>query len=138
VRVDCPTDCWIEASPELIRSAIENVVRNAIRYTAPGTEVEIAVSCSTQQGVEVRVRDHGEGVPESELPNIFQPFYRLAAARDRVSGGTGLGLAISQRAFKVHGGSLAAANAPGGGLVVWMRLPAAVVTSTADAVPQAG
>ncbi|HZN12068.1 MAG TPA: ATP-binding protein, partial [Blastocatellia bacterium] len=68
---------------------------------------------------------HGPGVPPESLGEIFRPFYRVADARDRQSGGTGLGLTITERAVRVHGGSVSAENAPGGGLVVGLTLPCA-------------
>jgi len=71
------------------------------------------------------VRDHGPGVAEAELARIFEPFYRTDNARTRSSGGTGLGLAIASRAIQRHRGSIAARNAPGGGLEVEISLPLA-------------
>ena len=117
----------IPFNPDLVRRAVENIVRNALRYTAGGTLVEVCVEerekCG-RTGVSIRIRDFGPGVPESELARIFQPFYRTEAARSRDTGGTGLGLAIAQRAALVHGGSITAENAPGGGLSVELWLPA--------------
>lgn len=116
--------CVVKGSPELLRSAIENILRNAIRYTAEHTAVDVAMRCDPNTHVaEVTVRDHGPGVPESELPNLFRPFYRVATARERTSGGAGLGLAISDRAARVHGGSVSALNAPDGGLIVRLTIP---------------
>jgi signal transduction histidine kinase len=115
--------CLVNGNAELLRSALENVVRNAVRYTAPGTEVEIVLACTENEAV-VSVRDHGPGVPEFELPNLFRPFYRVANARDRQSGGAGLGLAITERAVRLHGGSVRAINASGGGLIIEICLPA--------------
>ena len=126
VRVTEDSDCTTPGSPDLLRSAIENVVRNAVRYTEEGTAVEISLSCSRNGDrgwAVIRVRDHGPGVPEKELANVFQPFYRVENARERQKGGTGLGLAITDRAIRLHGGSVKASNAEGGGLVVEMRLP---------------
>lgn len=108
----------------LIRSAVENVVRNAVRHTAAGTSVDVEVSRSGGH-ILVRVTDHGPGVPEEELENLFLPFYRLEEARDRKSGGTGLGLAIAWRAVHLHGGTITARNGTEGGLVVEIVLPAA-------------
>jgi two-component system sensor histidine kinase CpxA len=71
----------------------------------------------------VSVLDQGSGVPQAALANIFHPFYRVADARDRQSGGSGLGLSITQRAVQIHGGSVSASNAPGGGLLVEIVLP---------------
>ncbi|MBE0618263.1 MAG: two-component sensor histidine kinase, partial [Proteobacteria bacterium] len=112
----------IQAAPELIRRALENVIRNAVSFTAAGTPVEVSLE---QEGAVARVtvRDHGPGVPETALEAIFRPFYRVADARDRQSGGTGIGLAITDRAVRLHGGSVRAENAPGGGLAVILTLP---------------
>jgi two-component system sensor histidine kinase CpxA len=118
-------DCAIEANPDLLRSAIENVIRNAIRYTAPETAVEVHLDCprgGAGDAAIIRVLDHGPGVPAAELSNIFKPFYRVADARDRESGGVGLGLAIAARVAQVHGGSIRAANRADGGLEVVLSL----------------
>jgi two-component system sensor histidine kinase CpxA len=127
-----PDGCCVRGSGELLRSAVENVVRNALRYTAPGTFVEIAFRCEGQWAA-IAVRDHGPGVPEAELSNLLRPFYRVAGARDRQTGGAGLGLAIADRAIRLHGGSIQVANASDGpGLRVEIRLPVtATVESTA-------
>jgi two-component system sensor histidine kinase CpxA len=123
-----PTDEFlVEGDPELLRSAIENVVRNATRYTAEGTVVEIRLERQTNEsGVEavVRVLDSGPGVPNEALEKIFQPFYRLDDARNRQTGGAGLGLSIADRAVRLHGGQLRASNRPEGGLEVEIRIPA--------------
>jgi two-component system sensor histidine kinase CpxA len=112
----------VAGNSELLRRAIENVVRNAVRYTGEGTSVEVRVRRDGNRA-EVSVRDHGVGVSEAELTEIFKPFYRTAAARDRESGGVGLGLAIADRAVRRHGGTISAANAAGGGLNVTILLP---------------
>ena len=127
VQVNAAEDCATVGSPDLLRSAVENVVRNAVRYTAEGTQVQIDLAWVGSDGnkwAAIRVRDHGPGLPESELNNVFRPFYRVANARERETGGTGLGLAISERAVRLHGGTIQASNPPGGGLLVEMRLPA--------------
>ncbi len=115
------------ADPELLRSAFENVIRNAVRYGEAGTEVDVearrAVMPSGDAALDVTVRDHGPGVPEKDLEAIFEPFYRVDAARRRAVGGDGLGLAIAARAIMLHGGRISARNAEGGGLAVTMRLP---------------
>jgi two-component system sensor histidine kinase CpxA len=111
----------------LLRRAIENVVRNGVQYTREGTEVEVTLRCRSDAPptrATVEVRDHGPGVPPAALGDIFQPFYRVADARDRHSGGTGLGLAITAQAIRLHGGQVQASNAPDGGLVVQIELPA--------------
>lgn len=123
-----PTDEYpVEADPDLLRSAIENVVRNAVRYTAAGTPVEIRLERRTgDQGedIVVRVLDSGPGVPEESLEQIFQPFYRIDDARNRQTGGAGLGLSIADRAVRLHGGRVRASNRPEGGLEVEIRIPA--------------
>jgi two-component system sensor histidine kinase CpxA len=126
VQVVSTEDCSINGVEELLRSAVENVVRNAVRFTPEGTAVEVALR--RQNGyvdhfAVISVRDRGKGVPEDALEKIFRPFYRAEDARDRQSGGgTGLGLAITERAVRMHGGSIQAANAADGGLSVEMRL----------------
>ncbi len=113
----------VTGNRELLRRAIENVVRNGLRYTGEGNAVELLLEQSQQNHAVIRVRDHGPGVPEAMLEAIFQPFCRVAEARDRQSGGTGIGLAITARAVALHGGSVTARNRPEGGLEVEIRLP---------------
>jgi two-component system sensor histidine kinase CpxA len=93
----------------LVRSAIENVIRNAVKYTAEGTAV--TVRQETARGkVRIVIEDHGGGVPEEELAKLFTPFYRIGEARERKTGGTGLGLAIAEQAVKLHKGTITARN----------------------------
>lgn len=128
VRIVRCDSCEVIGAPDLIRSAIENIIRNAMRYTPPRGEVEVtlvAASEPAQQRVTLEIRDHGPGVPDDALLSIFQPFYRVSDARDRASGGVGLGLAIADRAITWHGGTVRAANARGGGLSVTITLPPA-------------
>lgn len=116
----------IQANAELLHSAIENVVRNAIRYTKPGTAVEIAMTNGHDgKSIVIHVRDQGPGVPDEMLPRLFEPFVRVEQARDRSSGGQGLGLAIADRAVRLHGGEIVANNEPDGGLSVRISLPLA-------------
>lgn len=122
VRLVVTEPCTIEGDERLLRSAIENVVRNAIRHTAEGTAVEISLSQQAATAL-ITVRDHGQGVPEYSLSHLFRPFYRVDDARDRHSGGTGLGLSITERAIKLHHGTVTAANADQQGLIVSLRLP---------------
>jgi two-component system sensor histidine kinase CpxA len=127
VQIVSTTECCIVGSPELLRSAVENVVRNAVRYSPSGQPIEVRLTCESEgngRRARISVRDHGPGVPESELENLFRPFYRVADARERDTGGIGLGLAIAYRAARLHKGSVTARNAPGGGLLVTMSLPA--------------
>jgi len=112
----------IEGDHDLMRSAIENVLRNAVRFTREGTSVE--VSMTREDGVtRILIEDRGPGVPEAELEKIFEPFHRVAESRDRDSGGTGLGLAITYRIVTMYGGEVKARNREGGGLSVEIKLP---------------
>lgn len=115
--------CRVIGSPELLRSAIENVIRNAVRYTPAAAEVEVCLQWKLDTA-ELTVTDQGPGVPESELKNIFQPFYRVSEARERSSGGAGLGLSIADRTVKLHGGTIEASNTESG-LRVTIHLPLA-------------
>lgn len=118
----------VVGSPELLARAIQNVIRNAIAYTAEETTVEIRLSGDTDANENtcvLQVTDHGPGVPAAALKSIFHPFYRLDGSRQRSTGGFGVGLAIAERAIQLHGGSVVARNAPQGGLVVEIRIPAA-------------
>ncbi len=118
-------NCLVEGSPELLRRAIENVVRNAVRYTPEGSAVEVKLERVGNLAT-VSVRDFGKGVPESSLDQLFEPFYRVAEARDRQTGGIGLGLAITKSAIQLHGGQVRAANADdadGSGLTITLTLP---------------
>ena len=125
VQVVSTEKCSIHGVEDLLRSAVENVVRNAVRFTPEGTAVEVALrrqNGGSDNYAVISVRDRGHGVPAESLEKIFRPFYRTEDARDRQSGGgTGLGLAITERAVRMHGGSVQASNAPEGGLAVEMR-----------------
>ena len=126
---DAKDEFLVEADPELLRSAVENVVRNATRYTAEGTTVEVRLerqpaAPGEAREIIVRVLDCGPGVPDQALAKIFEPFYRLDDARNRQTGGAGLGLSIADRAIRLHGGQLRASNRKEGGLEVEIRIPA--------------
>jgi two-component system sensor histidine kinase CpxA len=128
-------DCWVMGAPVLLRSAIENVVRNATRYTKEGTDVQIrleAADGANGREAVITVTDSGPGVPEEALDKLFRPFYRIDDARGRQTGGVGLGLAITERAVRLHGGRVKAVNRPEGGLMIEMRLPRAAVDSVQE------
>lgn len=117
-------ECRISGASDLIRSAVENVVRNALKYSYPNTAVIIRLLHEERHETAViLVQDEGPGVPTEMLSHIFEPFYRVDEARDRQSGGTGLGLAITYRIIHLHGGSITAVNRETGGLEVRMILP---------------
>ena len=117
-------DAEMQGNPELLRRAIENIVRNAIRYSPEGCQVDVTLA-PVGGFFRVTVRDYGSGVPEESLPSIFDPFYRVEKDRGRLSGGVGLGLAIAKRAVELRHGSMRAANVHPG-LRVEIDLPAAV------------
>ncbi|HRH42586.1 MAG TPA: ATP-binding protein [Pyrinomonadaceae bacterium] len=112
-------DCKIFGNEQLLRSAIENVLRNALRYTKDKVEVSLT---HANGKVKISIRDYGEGIPEPELKEIFRPFHRVSEARDRKSGGIGLGLSITEQAVHAHGGVVSAKNT-GNGLCVEISLP---------------
>jgi two-component system sensor histidine kinase CpxA len=128
VRFTMREECFVHGNAELLQSAIENVIRNAVRYTSSDASVEVQLQHVEKDDgsfILLSVRDYGTGVPEAELSNIFRPFYRVANDRDRQSGGAGLGLAIADRVIRVHGGTIHAQNASPHGLRVDILLPAA-------------
>jgi two-component system sensor histidine kinase CpxA len=114
----------VEGDPNLLRRAIENLVRNAVFYTQPATKVEITLAKKEPDQVVVEVRDHGPGVPRASLPHLFEPFYRVDEARGRKTGGTGIGLAICRRVVHLHHGVIHAENGDPHGLSVTIALPA--------------
>jgi two-component system OmpR family sensor kinase len=112
----------VSGRADLLHRAIENVVRNAVKYTPTGTAVEVELR-ATAASATLTVADRGPGVPADELTRIFEPFYQ--ANSERRAHGFGLGLAIAQRAIHLHGGSIRATNGSNGGLRVEIELPLA-------------
>jgi two-component system sensor histidine kinase CpxA len=126
IKLTAHEQLFVQGDVKLLQSAIENVVRNAIGYTEPGTPVEVLLQSERRSNASfarLTIRDYGPGVPESELVKIFQPFYRVSDARDRQSGGAGLGLAIAERVIRIHGGTIRAENTAPRGLQVEILLP---------------
>lgn len=125
VRVDSENLCTTTGAREQLRRAIENVVRNAIRYTQPSTDVEITLrkQCATALSrAVIQVRDHGPGVSSEHLEKIFLPFYRISMTNGEPASGAGLGLAITERIVRMYGGTVSATNALDGGLIVNLEL----------------
>jgi two-component system OmpR family sensor kinase len=118
VRLESDDEVRVRGRAELLHRAVENVVRNAVKYSFPGTTVEVKLAAAGERA-RLSVIDRGPGIAPGEEERIFEPFYRGAA------GGFGLGLAIARRALAAHGGGIRAANAEGGGLRVDMELPLA-------------
>ena len=119
------SDIPLKGDAGLLRSAVENVVRNAIFYSGEGGKIDVVLRRENSTAV-LAVRDNGPGVPEHALPLLFKPFYRVDDARGTTTGGMGLGLAIVRNAVAVHGGSVSARNLPPHGLEVELRLPVAL------------
>jgi len=113
----------ITADPGLLRSAIENVVRNAIFYSGEGGRIEVVVSQNDGGGVVVTVSDNGPGVPPDKMQLIFEPFYRVDDSRGTTTGGMGLGLAIANNAIVAHGGGVIARNVEPHGLEIRLLIP---------------
>ena len=115
------------ADPHALRSACENIIRNAVRFTRPGSDVQIVLDVdrtASEPCTLLSVRDHGPGVPEDSLQAIFQPFYRIIGD-GQATGGNGLGLAIASEAIRLHRGTIRAENLRPTGLQIIVRLPVA-------------
>jgi two-component system sensor histidine kinase CpxA len=109
---------------EAMYSALENVLRNALRHSPPGEVVSLTVSDNNNMWIHITIADNGEGVANPELSQLFVPFFRtVRSSGERDARGTGLGLAIAARAVARNGGNISAANLDGGGLVVTIALP---------------
>lgn len=111
----------LDGDPDLLRSAVENVVRNAVFYSGANGRISIRLRRENGDAV-LSVRDNGPGVPEEALPLLFKPFYRVDDARGTTTGGMGLGLAIVRNALTAHNGTVTARNVMPHGLEVEMRL----------------
>ena len=123
IEADLQSSAVVEGDPELLRRAVENVLRNAIRYSPNDSSVKLKLA--EEDGlVVIAVRDYGPGVPEDKLTRIFDPFYRVSDSRSSADGGVGLGLSIARRAILVHHGQIEARNVSPG-LEVSLRIPAA-------------
>jgi signal transduction histidine kinase len=108
-----------ECQPGALKRALSNLLDNAVKY---GKRAQAAIAVAEDE-IEISIDDEGPGIPEGELPRVFQPFYRVEESRNRSTGGTGLGLAITQSIVQAHGGEITLANRPGGGLRASIKLP---------------
>lgn len=113
----------IEADGEKLAHVFGNLVENALKYTPKGARIELGAAASEDDEVECWVRDDGPGIPEADLPHIFERFYRVEKGRSRETGGTGLGLSIVKHIVQLHGGRVWAENGEGRGLIIRLRLP---------------
>ena len=116
-------DCVVLATKDEIHQVIYNLTDNAVKYSAIGGSVQVSLGREGEQVI-LAVSDNGAGIPEADLPRIFERFYRVDKARSRAAGGTGLGLSIVSDTVKRRGGSVEAANRSGGGAVFTVRWPA--------------
>lgn len=123
--------CTIEGDAHLITRALNNVLDNAIRYADRGGEVFVACKKESNQVILI-VRDTGQGIPQENIHNVFKPFFRDEASRNRQTGGTGLGLAIAERIFALHRGDIKAENGREGGAVFTVTLPSYVNTNNSQ------
>ena len=123
VRASTDGPRWVDGDEGRLRQVIRNLLDNALRHTETGS-VEVVCHRETDRAV-VEVLDTGEGIPEDDLPYVFERFYRADAARARRTGGTGIGLSIARRIVEDHGGDIFAGNRDEGGAVVGFRIPLA-------------
>jgi two-component system sensor histidine kinase CpxA len=135
ISLTCPKDIILSANHELIAQAVENVVRNAVKYSQNDGEIQVhAADNHAKNEVCIRITDKGPGIAKQHLPRIFEPFYRCQDDRDRKTGGVGLGLAIAFQAVQSHNGTISISNLEPAGLQVEIRLPKSD-QSTSQIVP---
>jgi len=125
VRLTDTVSATVRGDSAILKSALENVVRNALKHTPAGTAVEVSMRRDANpERVSIRVRDHGPGVAPNLIDDLFKPFVRAEYARGRDTGGYGIGLAIADAAIKRHRGTISARNHESGGFCVDITLPA--------------
>lgn len=117
-----PTQCTAHCDSRLIARAVENVLRNAMKYSPANTRIELTLA-NANEWVQLTITDQGPGVPVDALKAVFEPFYRVSDSRNSQTGGTGLGLAIASQAMRQHQGDISATLAADGGLVVLLQWP---------------
>ena len=105
--------------PAALKRCLSNLIDNAVKY---GKNATIIVDDHDKQ-LQIHILDNGQGIPETELERVFEPFYRLESSRSRDTGGTGLGLGIARNIAQMHGGDLLLRNRPCGGLEAILTLP---------------
>ncbi|KTD20793.1 sensor histidine kinase CpxA [Legionella lansingensis] len=131
--------CQLFLDERLIHRAIENIIRNALHYSAPNPQVNVSLRFDDNHSqVYIDIEDNGPGVPEQQLEKIFNPFYRVDTSREKKTGGYGLGLSIAQQAIKLHHGFICAMNRKEGGLLVRICLPISLnqLSSSSDQLIQ--
>lgn len=123
IAIGVTGDPWVRGDAELLRRALANLIRNAVRHAGQAGPIQVTAA-RDGEAVVLTVADSGPGVPEAELAKIFDPFYRLDASRDRSTGGAGLGLAIVKTCVETCGGTVTCRNRKPSGLEVNIRLAA--------------
>jgi two-component system, OmpR family, sensor kinase len=123
ITLDAPAVPTVLGDPDQLRQVLANLLRNALVHTPRGTPIEVTVR-DRDDGVELVVRDHGRGLPSGDPARLFERFWRAEGGRERGRAGAGLGLAIVGAIVEDHNGTVTAANAPDGGAVFTVRLPA--------------
>ena len=123
-------NCFINGNKDLLYSGLENIIRNAIQHTGIGTNIETSLNLSGTYPpiATLIIRDHGMGVPEQDIDELFKPFFQVDQARTQKNGGYGIGLAIAERAIHLHNGSINVTNILEGGLEVSIQFPVFVAT----------
>jgi signal transduction histidine kinase len=122
IRLDCEGDPQLEGWPDMLEGALDNLLRNALRFNPPGAPVEVTVTQEPER-LRISVRDHGPGVAAEYLAQLGEPFFR---APNQTGAGHGLGLAIARRAAERHGGGLSLGNHPEGGFIATLELPRSI------------
>jgi len=136
VRVDVPdTEVWVDADPSRLEQVLVNLLENAIIHAEGTQDIDVRVRAGASQ-VEVVVRDYGAGIPEVDLPHVFDRFYRSALSKRRLVGGLGLGLYISHQLAVAHGGSLDVQSVEGSGATFTLLLPLARADATGASGPR--
>ena len=126
ITTSIAAECTVQGNSELLRAAIENIVRNAIAYAHENGVIHIETTCSNEEDKQfavVRITDNGPGIPEDELKSVLKPFYRADRSLSWHKAGFGIGLAIANRAAIVHGGTINIRNRNHGGLIVEICIP---------------
>jgi signal transduction histidine kinase len=125
VQLEAALPVTISGDASALCSAFENVLRNALRYTAPNTDVTVQVKASGAKSSTlcIQICDHGPGVPEADLTRLFDPFFRSDEARHETTGSHGIGLAIARAVIERHHGRIQARNRPENGLCITITLP---------------
>lgn len=123
VSLSADEEVTVTGNQKLIERAIENILRNALKYSPDAGTVSVELKRAGSQAT-IGISDQGPGIPEDELKKVFSPFYCLSQDRNPQKGGIGLGLAIAERAIRLHQGHITLSNRPKGGLTATISLPA--------------